>query len=83
MKSTLEKEEMLRSAGFRYYFQRMAYINRDSKKIVSIEAVEDKPEEWLRDMIAQSNPSGEWRFYFSHGQQPSAEVKKAFLADLG
>ena len=83
MDTALEKEEMLRSAGFRYHFNRMAYINRKAKKIISVEALEDKSEESLREMIAEPNDSGDWRFYFTDGQQPPPAVRQAFLADIG
>jgi hypothetical protein len=82
MDTALEKEEMLRSAGFRYHFKQMAYINRKTKKIVSIEAVEDKTGESLREMIAEPNDSGDWRFYFVGGRQPTPSVRQAFLAEL-
>jgi hypothetical protein len=82
MDTTPEKDEMLRSAGFRYHFDRMAYVNRKAKKVVSVEYVEDhRPEELLRQVIAQTNDSGDWRFYFD--QPPSKAVIQAFLAELG
>lgn len=81
MSTTLEKDEMLRSAGFRYHFDRMAYVNRETKKVVSVEAVEDHSDEWLREMIAQANDSGDWRFYFD--QPPSQSVIQAMLTELG
>lgn len=81
MDTTPEKDEMLRNAGFRYHFDRMAYVNRKTKQVVSVEAVEDHSQEWLGQMIAQANESGDWRFYFE--QPPSPAVIQAFLAELG
>jgi len=81
MDTTPEKDEILRNAGFRYHFDRMAYVNRKTKQVVSVEAVEDRSQEWLGEMIAQANESGDWRFYFE--EPPSAAVKQAFLAELG
>lgn len=81
MDMALEKEELLRSAGFRYHFGRMAYINRAARKVVSVEAVEDHPKEWLEKIVRQANESGDWRFYFD--QPPSPAVVEAFLAELG
>jgi hypothetical protein len=81
MDTTSEKDEMLRSAGFRYHFDRMAYINRKTRQVVSVEAIEDHSEEWLRQMIEQARDSEDWRFYFS--QPPSPAVIQAFLAELG
>ena len=81
MDTTPEKHEMLRSAGFRYHFDRMAYVNSQARKVVSVEAVEDHPSEWLRQVIDQENESGDWRFYFE--EPPSASVVREFLAELG
>lgn len=80
MYTTPEKDELLRSAGFRYHFDRMAYVNSKAKKVVSVEFVEDHSEDWLKDVIEQANDSGDWRFYFD--EPPSQAVKRAFLAEL-
>jgi hypothetical protein len=81
MDTTPEKDELLRTAGFRYHFDRMAYVNSKAKKVVSVEAVEDHSEDWLKQLIEQANDSGDWRFYFD--QPPTQAVKQAFLAELG
>jgi len=81
MDTTPEKDELLRSAGFRYHFDRMAYVNSKAKKIVSVEAVEDHSEIWLKQLIEQTNDSGDWCFYFD--VPPSPSVVQAFLAELG
>lgn len=80
MDTTPEKDELLRSAGFRYHFDRMAYVNAKAKKVVSVEFVEDHYEDDLKQLIAQANDSGDWRFYFD--QPPSDAVIQAFLAEL-
>lgn len=74
------KDQLLRAAGFRYNFDRMAYVNRHDKKVVSVEAIEDNPLEWLRSLIADSGNSHDWTFYFT--MEPSLAVKQAFLAEL-
>ncbi len=81
METALEKDELLHSAGFRYSFRRMAYINTNAKKVVSVEALEEHSGDWLRQMIAQVNDSGDWLFYFD--EPLPAAVKQAFLAELG
>jgi len=81
MDTTPEKEEVLRNAGFRYHFDRMAYVNRKTKQVVSVEAVADHSQEWLGQVVAQANESGDWQFYFE--QPPSPGVIQAFLAELG
>jgi hypothetical protein len=74
------KEELLKQAGYRYNFDRMVYINRDARKIFSVEAIEDKPEEWLIEKIAEKNDDGEWQFFFN--EAPSPAVRRDFLAEL-
>jgi hypothetical protein len=81
METALEKDELLHSAGFRYHFGGMAYVNTKAKKVVSVEAVEGHSEDWLRQLIAQVNDSDDWLFYFD--QPLSAAVKQAFLAKFG
>jgi hypothetical protein len=79
--STMDsKENVLRLAGFRYNFDRMSYVNRASKKVFSVEAVEDHSEDWLVERIREANDSGEWQFYFN--EPPSAAVVRGFLAAI-
>jgi len=59
----------------------MAYVNRKTKKIFSVEAVEDNPADWLQQRIAEANDSGDWEFFFS--EPPSPGVVRGFLAELG
>ena len=59
----------------------MAYVNRKAKKVISVEAVEDRSEESLKQLIAEANDSGDWQFYFQ--QPPSRSVIQAFVAELG
>jgi hypothetical protein len=81
MDSTPEKDKLLRSAGFRYHFDRMAYVNSKAKKVVSVEFVEERGEDELKQVIAQASDPDDWRFYFT--ERPSAAVVQAFLAELG
>ena len=76
-----DKEQLLRSAGFRYHFDRMAYVNRQTKKVFSVERVHGSSEEQLRELIDETNDSGDWCFYFVH--TPTQGVREAFLAQLG
>ena len=74
------KDQLLRAAGFRYNFDRMAYINRSDRKIVSVEAIADNSLDWLRSLIADASNSHDWTFYFT--MEPSPAVRQAFLAAL-
>jgi len=72
------KERLLKEAGYRYNFDRMAYINRQTKKVFAEETVEDRPAEWLADKIAEPNTTGDWQFY----DEPTVSVRRAFVAEL-
>jgi hypothetical protein len=77
----IAKEQLLRSAGYYYDFERMAYVNRREKKVFSIEAMEDHSEEWIRQRIAQPNDSGEWVFFSNEPLSPA--VEEILVAKLG
>ncbi len=72
------KQSLLEEAGYWYNFERMAYINRRAKKVFAVETVDDHPEEWLAERIAEPNTTGDWQFY----DEPAASVRRAFLTEL-
>ena len=74
------KGELLERNGYRYNFDRMAYVNRAAKKVFSIEAIEDNAVDWLSARMAEQG-SGDWQFYFS-GPPPSPAVVRDFVAEL-
>jgi len=41
------KERLLREAGYAYNFDRLAYVNREMRKVFAVETVEDHSEDWL------------------------------------
>jgi hypothetical protein len=67
----LEKEALLTKAGFHYNIDRLAYLNRDARKIFSWQAVEERPKEWIAERIAEVNDDGSWKFYSSTPLSPS------------
>lgn len=73
------KSEILKKEGYRYHFLRGLYYNRHTKKIFSEEAVDDNPEEWLKDKISEENKY-EWMFYFN--TVPTAEQLNEILQDI-
>jgi hypothetical protein len=73
------KGVLLKKNGYRYNIHRMAYINRDAKKVFSIEAIEDQPVEWLSARMAERS-NGDWQFYFT--EPPSPAVVRDFVAEL-
>lgn len=72
------KEALLREAGYRYNFDRMAYVNRLEKKVFAEEAVDDNSEAWLAERIAEPNTTGDWQFF----DEPTVAVRRAFVAEL-
>lgn len=83
MNTAIANEEMLRSAGYRYSFYFMAYVNRKDKKLFSVEALEGHSEDWIRERMEQPNESGEWMFFYTNDEQPSPAVAEAIAAQLG
>jgi hypothetical protein len=75
------KKQILEAAGYAYSFDRLSYINRETRKAFSVEFVQDNSEDKLRACINQPvPPPGEWRFYFN--SQPSAGAKRELLRSL-
>ncbi|MGO9084438.1 MAG: hypothetical protein ACLQBK_04360 [Candidatus Sulfotelmatobacter sp.] len=75
------KRQILEDAGFAYSFDRLSYINREARKVFSLEFVEDHSEADLRACISEPAPPGDWRFYFN--SPPSDAVKREFSAIVG
>jgi hypothetical protein len=75
------KSEILEDAGYVYNFERLAYVNRQAKKVISIEFVEDNSEEEIKKRISEPNPSGKWLFIFN--SEPSESVKRELESVLG
>ena len=75
------KKQILEDAGYAYSFDRLSYINRDARKVFSIEFVQDLPSETkLKACIDELIPPGEWKFYFNLA--PSEGVKREFLRSI-
>lgn len=73
MTELAEKKQLLANAGYVYIFDRDIYVNRDQKKVFSIEFVEDHSEVELRQRIDELTGGEEWRFYFNG--MPSESVR--------
>jgi hypothetical protein len=46
-----EKQQILDDAGYRYHFDRQLYFNRKAKKAFSVEFIEDRSEEEIKQNI--------------------------------
>ncbi len=75
MRTTTRKGEMLENAGYAYSFDRLSYINRQERKVFSIEFVQDHDEAELKTCINEPIPAGEWRFYFNTPPSPSTRTE--------
>jgi hypothetical protein len=59
----------------------MIYLNPRTRKVFSVEFVEDHDESKLLECISQNTGGGEWRYYFN--SPPSAAVKRELESVLG
>jgi hypothetical protein len=75
---TDEKDRLLESAGYLYRFDRMIFLNRDTRKIFSRSAVEDNSPEWLREKLSEQIT--DWAFYFN--ESPSPRIREAIIAEF-
>jgi hypothetical protein len=78
---TKPKREILETAGYVYGFDREIYFNRVTKKIFSVEFVEDHSTAELEKCISENSNEEEWRFYFNY--PPSDAVKRELKSVLG
>lgn len=80
MPTVASKRQLFDDAGYAYVFDRMIYVNRDTRKVFSVEFIQDHDENELatriNDPLAQD---GQWHFYFNSG--PSESVKQQ-LSDI-
>jgi hypothetical protein len=80
MLTVADKKQLLEDSGYAYSFDRLSYINRDTRKVFSIEFVHDHDPDQLKKFIDELTAPGEWRFYFN--SPPSEAVKRQFSAIL-
>ena len=80
MRTVVPKQHMLESAGYFYNFYRVVFVNREAKKVFSVQFVEDHDEEKLEQCIRQET-DGKWTFYFN--SPPAESVKRQLETELG
>ena len=68
------KKRILSTHGYIYNFDREVYVNRHTKKVFSVEFVEDNSEQKLRHLVGEINGKKGWQFYFN--TPPSDAVKQ-------
>lgn len=74
------KSKILQDAGYAYSFDRGVYFNRRTKKVFSVEFIEDHSDEELKRYFSESKDGEEWRFYFN--STPSEAVKRELQSVL-
>jgi hypothetical protein len=72
------KEQLLKTSGYSYNFDRELYLNRKLKKAFSVEFIEDHSEEVIAKAIDEP-ASGRWQFFLNDGLPPGAEGELAKL----
>jgi hypothetical protein len=75
------KKDVLKEAQYWYNFDRDIYYNRKARKAFSLEFVDDKPEEVIRQCIEENTNGDGWTFYFN--SNPSEGVKRELERVLG
>ncbi len=81
METVAIKSQILREAGYAYNFDRMVYFNPSTKKVFSVEFVEDHSEDQLQSCLSEQTNGAEWRFYFN--SPPPGAVKRELENVLG
>ncbi len=76
-----EKYEFLSKHGYMNHFKRALYFNRESKKLFSVEAIEDHDMNWLCKSVETPNIMKTWQFYFN--QPISPESIKEIINEFG
>ena len=75
------KARMIKAAGFVYYYERELYVNKKTKKVISIDFLEENTEQTLLERINEPTSSDGWQFYFTSGQ-PTPSIRRQLEAYL-
>ena len=81
MRAIDPKQRILDAAGFSYNFDREIYVNQKTKKIFSVDFIEDHDEKTLEECIREVPAGKKWRFYFN--EKPPNAVRREIEAVLG
>jgi hypothetical protein len=60
-----QKYDFLAASGYVRHPRRLAFFNSESRKIFSLQAVEDHDVEWLKAGIAAPSAPVAWQLYFN------------------
>jgi hypothetical protein len=67
------KTHLLDTAGYKYNYDRMMYINREARKAFSVEFVDDSPEAEIDSKIKEPKSTDEWEFYTNLPMSPGTK----------
>lgn len=67
------KGELLREGGYHYNFEMMSYVNRKTRKVFSVEFVEDNDDAELKRCIQSPATESGWTFNFT--ERPSQTMR--------
>ena len=81
MEALKTKKQILRDAGYSYNFDREIYVNRKTKRVFSVEFIDDNSESVLEEHVRGGSTTGEWEFFFN--SEPSDSVKRDLRNALG
>jgi hypothetical protein len=70
----IAKEEFLESNGFVYDYERMLFVSRTTRQVISREFIEDNSLARVQQIVQEGNSTGKWVYYFN--QQPTPSVKE-------
>lgn len=57
------REPILQAAGYAYNFNRLAYYNREARKVFAVEWVRDHTAEEVQEAVETPNESDDWEIY--------------------
>ncbi len=80
MSTLANKQRILDDGGYDFSIARGSYINRDARKLISIQFIDSHDEADLEACVQEPWPtSNGWRFYFN---SPPSESMKQQLSKL-
>jgi hypothetical protein len=81
MKELARKRELLEQSGYVYNFDREVYFNPVTKKVFSVEFIEDHSADELGNYIRERTQGTDWHFYFN--SVPSESARRQLEGVLG
>ena len=74
MTELMEKEQLLKKAGYSYEPDREVYVNRKTRKVFSVDYLEDHDTKEIASKIEEAARGAKWTFIFN--AKPSDSIKR-------